>query len=97
VDAAALADAAGAAANLDIQGWLLAQGPVGVLAGAIGYGWRKEHERADAEVRRADAERAATQALIDRIITDVVPALTESTRATEDLLDWARTQRRPGP
>lgn len=75
--------AAADSGTVDIAAWLVAQGPVGALALVIGYGWKRERDRADAAV--ADKDRMV-QSLIDR----VVPALTESTAATRALLDARR-------
>lgn len=99
--AAALADTASAASGADLPAWLIAQGPIGVLALAIGYGWKRERDRADSERERADAERASAEAviaaeraktdeLVDRFLDRIVPALEGSTRATEELLRYSR-------
>jgi hypothetical protein len=86
----AVAEAVAAGGPSDVVGWLIAQGPVGVLALVIGYGWKRERDRADNEQRRGDAERAAKDALARELIDKVVPALGESTRATQELLRYAR-------
>lgn len=83
---AALADAASAANATDVTGWLIQQGPAGVIAVVLGYVWRRE-------AARADAERDRSNALIDKIVSDVVPALRDSSRATEELFDYAREER----
>lgn len=90
---AAVAVAAGAAAAssgapTSIAGWFIAQGPVGVLALVIGYGWKRERDR-------ADAERAGSQALVRELVDKILPALAESTRATRDLVDYSTNPRRP--
>lgn len=70
---------------------LLNQGPIGALAIVIGWvgwtGWRRERDR-------ADAERAAKDALVREFLDKVVPALVESTRAQRDFVDLARSERR---
>jgi hypothetical protein len=92
--------AAAAGTGPDVVGWLVAQGPVGVLALVIAYGYRMERARADSERARADAERArgdaeraSKDALARELIDKIVPALGESTRATRDLLDYAKRGR----
>lgn len=91
--ALAVAEAVTASGPQDAVGWLVSQGPLGICVIIIGYGWRAEHNRANSEQRRGDAERAAKDALAQQLIDKVVPALGESTRATQDLLRYAR---RPG-
>lgn len=66
---------------------LLAAGPIGALAiVAIGFfwvAWKRERDR-------ADAERAAKDALVREFMDKALPALLESTRATRDLVDYSR-------
>lgn len=70
---------------------LLNQGPIGALALAIGsfgfIAWKRERDR-------ADAERAAKDALVREFIDKVVPALVESSRVQRDFVDLARRERR---
>jgi hypothetical protein len=86
----AVAEAVTAGGSPDLVGWLIAQGPVGVLALVIGYGWKRERDRADSEQRRGDAERAAKDALARELIDKVVPALGDSTGAIREFLRYAR-------
>lgn len=74
-----------------VAGVLLNQGVIGALALVIGWvglqGWRRERDR-------ADAERAAKDALVREIMDKIVPALVESTRAQRDFVDLSRGERR---
>lgn len=86
----AVAEAVAASGPQDVVGWLVSQGPLGICVIIIGYGWKRERDRADNERARGDAERAAKDALAQQLIDKVVPALGEATRATQDLLRYAR-------
>jgi hypothetical protein len=90
--------AAAAADPTSIAAYLLAQGPVGVLALVIGwFGWqvlKRERDRADAERTRADAERARTDTLVNDLLSKAIPALEESARTQKELVEWFRDERR---
>jgi hypothetical protein len=45
------------------------------------------------ESARADAERAAKEALVQQFLEKVVPALTEASRTQREFMDWARRDR----
>jgi hypothetical protein len=90
---AALATAAGAASGGDLTTWLTSLGSF-TAAGAIGYlAWRRE-------AARADAERAAYAALVERVMVDVIPALQGSAAANREVLaviqesEWRQAENR---
>jgi hypothetical protein len=68
----------------------LKQGPAGAIAlvaiGVFWVAWRRESAR-------ADAERAAKDALVKEFLDKVVPALTEATRTQREFVDQARRDR----
>jgi hypothetical protein len=79
---------------------LLTYGPGGLIALIIGvFSWQQlkiERARGDRERDRADAGRARADDQADRIVAlieRVLPALVDSTRATEELLDYSRRDR----
>jgi hypothetical protein len=93
---AAMVAAAGTstgAGSIDPIGWLITQGPLGLISAGLLFQLRKESQRADSERKRADAERAGKDLLVERFISDVVPALSASTDATRELLDVRRRDR----
>lgn len=96
---AVLAAVAGAAGGEDLGEWLRTLGSFSAAAG-IGYvAYRRE-------AKRADSERAAYAALVERVMVDVIPALKDSTSANQDVLAivqenrWREAEDRrssPGP
>jgi len=80
---------------------LLEYGPGGLIALIIGvFSWLQlkiERARGDRERDRADAERERADEATDKfigIIERVLPALAESTRAAQDLVELSRRDRR---
>ncbi len=96
-----LMTAAGPIPGVDpVTAWLVGQGTLGVLCAALMFALRKESKRADAERARADAvattERAKADAVTEKfvgLVERVLPALAESTRASEELVHLSRRDR----
>lgn len=80
--------AANSGAPTSIEGWAISQGPLGVLVLCLIYGLRQER-------KRADAERAGSQALARELVDTVLPALAESTQAIRDLVEYTPLARKP--
>lgn len=102
--AAHLMSAAGPVPGVDpLTAWLVGQGTLGIVCGLVLAALRKESKRADAERARADAvattERAKADAVTEKfvgLVERVLPALAESTRASEELVQLSREDRRRG-
>lgn len=76
-----------AAGGMDFTQLAISQGGAFLGMLIMGYGWKRERDRADAE-RKRSAE------LADALIERVVPALEGSTRATEELVALRRERHR---
>lgn len=69
-----------------VEGWAISQGPLGVLVLCLIVALRFER-------KRADAERAGSQALARELVDTVLPALAESTQAIRDLVRQSEDDR----
>lgn len=90
---AAAAAAVGSGGGEDVNAWLRSLGSF-AAAGGIGYlAWKREASRADRAESRADSERARADALVDRVVDDVVPALERQSASQREFIEAARELR----
>lgn len=89
----ALAATAASAGGEDINSWLRSLGSF-AAAGGVGYlAWRREAGRADRAEARADTERGRADALMDRVVDDVIPAIERGTASQREFIEAARELR----
>ena len=88
--AGVLATASSSVQGFEPMAWLVAQGPLGIICAGLLFALKRESKRADTERARADGERAGKDLLVERFLTDLVPALSESTSAQRELLELRR-------
>lgn len=88
--AVATAATAGGAGPDVWMSYAVENGPGYVLALIVGYGWKRERERADSERARADAERKSRDDLAAQFMDRVIPALERSTAAQQAFIDASR-------
>lgn len=74
----------------DVVTYLLAQGPIGIIAAGLLVALRRESKRADTERSRADAAVAGKDLMVTAFLEKIVPALTEAASATRELADARR-------